>query len=142
MIFTHAAPVRFHHCDPAGIVFYPRYFDMANEAVESWFAARLGTPFWALHGPMGLATPTVSMDVRFAAPSRHGDLLSIAIRALRIGRASLDISTRITAETETRMEMRSTLVLTARDGGRPRPWPEDLRARLLAEAKLAEEETQ
>lgn len=140
MIFTHSAPVRFHHCDPAGIVFYPRYFDMANEAVESWFAARLGTPFWALHGPMGLATPTVAMEVRFTAPSRHGDLLSIAIRALKVGRASLDIATTITAEAETRMEMRSTLVLTQRDGGRPCRWPDDIRARLLAESALTPEE--
>ena len=31
--------VRFQHCDPAGIVFYPRYFEMISQSVEEWFAA-------------------------------------------------------------------------------------------------------
>ena len=26
--------IRFHHCDPAGIVFYPQYFVLFNELVE------------------------------------------------------------------------------------------------------------
>ena len=26
-------PVRFSHCDPAGIVYFPRYFDMINGVV-------------------------------------------------------------------------------------------------------------
>jgi acyl-CoA thioesterase FadM len=30
--------VRFSHCDPGGIVHFPRYFDMVNSAVEDWFA--------------------------------------------------------------------------------------------------------
>ena len=141
MIFTHSMPVRFHHCDPAGIVFYPRYFEMANEAVEAWFAARLATPFWALHGPMGLAVPTVSLAVEFRAPSRHGDLLTVSVRALKVGRASLGVETVMLAETDLRMTMRSTLVLTDRAEGRPRRWPEDLRDRLVAEAALEPEET-
>ena len=26
--------IRFHHCDPAGIIFYPQYFILFNELVE------------------------------------------------------------------------------------------------------------
>ena len=29
--------VRFSHCDPAGIIFYPHYFVMFNGLVEDWF---------------------------------------------------------------------------------------------------------
>ena len=29
--------VRFADCDPAGIVFYPRYFEMFNGLVDVWF---------------------------------------------------------------------------------------------------------
>ena len=29
--------VQFAHCDPAGIVFYARYFEIINEVVEDWF---------------------------------------------------------------------------------------------------------
>ena len=37
MSFTTTRKVRFEHCDPAGIVFYPRYFEMINGTVEDWF---------------------------------------------------------------------------------------------------------
>ena len=29
--------VRFSHCDPAGIIFYPHYFVMFNGLIEDWF---------------------------------------------------------------------------------------------------------
>ena len=38
-VFETVIPVRFQHCDPAGIVFYPRYLEMINQTVEEWFAA-------------------------------------------------------------------------------------------------------
>ncbi len=28
--FTRSVPIRFSHCDPAGIVYFPHYFDMFN----------------------------------------------------------------------------------------------------------------
>ncbi|CPO21707.1 4-hydroxybenzoyl CoA thioesterase [Bordetella pertussis] len=34
--FVSEVEVRFRHCDPAGIVFYPRYFEMINDFVEEW----------------------------------------------------------------------------------------------------------
>src|SRR5260370_493059 len=35
--FVSQVQVLFRHCDPAGIVFYPRYFEMVNDLVEEWF---------------------------------------------------------------------------------------------------------
>ena len=40
-VFTVDIPVRFQHTDPAGIVFYPRYFEMINQVIEDWFAEKL-----------------------------------------------------------------------------------------------------
>ena len=34
MAFVFPQKVRFQHCDPAGIVFYPRYFEMLNTTIE------------------------------------------------------------------------------------------------------------
>ena len=28
MLYHRLYPIEFNHCDPAGIVFYPRYFEM------------------------------------------------------------------------------------------------------------------
>jgi acyl-CoA thioesterase FadM len=41
--------IRFHHCDPAGIVFYPQYFVLFNELVEDWFNHGLGIDFARFH---------------------------------------------------------------------------------------------
>ncbi len=37
--------VRFSHCDPAGIVFYPRFFEIVHEAKEDGSARRSACPF-------------------------------------------------------------------------------------------------
>ena len=49
--------IRFHHCDPAGIVFYPQYFVLINELTEDWFAQGLGIDFARLHGEMRRGVP-------------------------------------------------------------------------------------
>ena len=40
--------VRFAHCDPGGIVFYARYFEMINGVVEDWFEDALEASFSGL----------------------------------------------------------------------------------------------
>lgn len=89
MIFERDKRVRFSHCDPAGIVFYPRYVELFNEVVEDWFADGLGVDFHALHEDHGLGIPAVRLDVEYLAPSRYGDLLSFRLHVQEIGNASL-----------------------------------------------------
>ena len=79
--------VRFGHCDPAGIVFYPRYFEMLNELIEDWFAHGLGLPFDVLIGRRQVGMPTAQLDTRFLRVSRHGDRLVQTIRIERLGGA-------------------------------------------------------
>ena len=35
--FEASYEVRFQHCDPAGMVFYPRYYELLSCAVEDYF---------------------------------------------------------------------------------------------------------
>ena len=131
--FTLQQKVRFQHCDPAGIVFYPRYFEMVTATVEEWFAQRLGVPFETLHGPLGAAVPTVSMTVEFNAPSRLGDVLEFRLRPARIGRSSVGLSIAAYCGAEKRLSMESALVFTKAGASKPDSWPEDLRARISRE---------
>ena len=39
--FKTEVPVRFADCDPAGIVFYPRFLEIFNNLVEDWCSAGL-----------------------------------------------------------------------------------------------------
>ncbi len=70
--FEFKHPVLFQHCDPAGMVFHPRYFEMVNACVETWFADKLLVSFKRLHLELGLSVPTVSTQTNFCAPSRLG----------------------------------------------------------------------
>jgi len=128
--FTLQQKVRFQHCDPAGIVFYPRYFEMINTTVEEWFAQRLRVPFEMLHGPLGAAVPTASINVAFHAPSRLGDVLDFRLKPTRIGRSSVGLSIEAYCGSEKRLSMESTLVFTRAGANGPDSWPEDIRARI------------
>ena len=48
VIYRRAIQIEFNHCDPAGIVFYPRYFEMVNSVVENFFREVAGHSFAAM----------------------------------------------------------------------------------------------
>ena len=131
--FTLQQKVRFQHCDFAGIVFYPRYFEMISTTVEEWFAQRLGVPFETLHGELGAAVPTAALKIDFHAPSRLGDALEFRLRPIRIGRSSVTLSIEVHCGGERRLSMESTLVFTDGGTGKPNTWPGDIRARISRE---------
>ena len=119
--------VLFKHCDPAGIVFYPRAFEIVNDAVEAFFDEGLGWPFEALLTTHGV--PTVDTHTRFVAPMRHGDWLDLTLRVTRVGRTSLGYRLEACCDGQERFTTEAVLVLT--DGaGRPTPWPDAIRAKL------------
>ena len=127
MHFEYPQKVLFKYCDPAGIVFFPRYAELLNDAVETFFADVLKWPFEEMHPEAGVPTAQLSMD--FKAPSFHGDMLNLQITIQKIGRASLQLQTTALCQTETRFIADQTLVCV--DGsGRPMSWPDDVRTRL------------
>ena len=126
--FTFPQRVRFQHCDPAGIIFYPRYFEMLNATVEEWFASRLGLSFAEIHGPMQRGVPTARFTAEFTAPSRLGELLDWRLVPRRIGRSSCELNLRASCVGELRADFLQTLVWIEKASGRPLPWPDGLRA--------------
>ena len=127
MRFVMPQKVKFKHCDPAGIVFYPRYFEMINDCVEAFFDEAVGVPFEDLHRSGGV--PTAEISVQFTEPSRHGDRLELALTCTRLGRSSLGIEVEATCAGNRRFLSRSTLVLIGADG-KSTPWPEAIRRQL------------
>ncbi len=121
--------VRFADCDAAGIVFFPRYFEMLNGVVEDWFAQSLGVSFRELHMDRGVSVPTAAIEARFIAPSRLEDDLTVTLTATRLGGASCGLRHRIHAGDQLRFEATQTLVFVGRSL-KPEPWPDELRARI------------
>jgi 4-hydroxybenzoyl-CoA thioesterase len=130
MTYARHIPVEFNHCDPAGRVFYPRYFEMVNSVVENFFADIVGRSFAAMHLGADNGVPTVEIATTFPAASRLGEVLRFALTVTRIGGASLELAHEATCGGEVRMTARQVVVWI--DAGRAGPWPEDMRAALVA----------
>ena len=128
-VFTTHRRVRFADCDAAGIVFFPRYFEMLNGVVEDWFAGPLEASFRELHLNRHVSVPTAAVEGRFIAPSRLEDDLTFALTVTRLGGASCTLRHRISAGIDLRFEAIQTIVFVG-ESLRPEPWPDALRARI------------
>ncbi len=129
--FVHHSPVRFIHTDPAGYVFFPRYFEMLQATVEDWFTYALGVNYadYVLGRRLGL--PTAKTECEFLRPCYLGEQLDIALVLEKIGRTSLTVRFEGSVGGEARLRARSVLVVIDMDhDGRPEPIDDDLRARL------------
>lgn len=139
MSFSRAFTVNFGQCDPAGIVFYPRYLEMLNATVEAFFAEALDYSFARIHLEEGCGVPTVHLTVDFRAASRLGDTIVYTLRVTGVGRTSVTFDTRVTCGQEVRLIARHVLVFTW-PGPAAAPWPDHL-ARAL-EARRIEDDVQ
>lgn len=129
MTYFRIIPVEFNHCDPAGIVFYPRYFEMTNSVVENFFADVLDYPFSRITLEEGRGVPTVRIEVDFRAPSRLGEKLRFTLAVTRVGGASVGFHIAAEAGGLPRLTGDFTLVWVDATG-RAERWPDTLRRRL------------
>ena len=122
--------VRFSHCDPAGIVYFPRYFDIINGVVEDWFPGALGFQHhhFIRDRRVGLGPARVEAD--FARPGFLGDELVFAVLVDRIGNSSLSLSVHAHRGDEPVLLARFVIVTTSLELHRSIPIPDDLRAAL------------
>ena len=90
--FTRTVQIRFSHCDPAGIVYFPHYFDMFNGLIEDWYTEELHVKYadLILHEQHGF--PFVHIETDFKVPSRMGERLDLTLLIEKIGRSSLTLA--------------------------------------------------
>ena len=122
--------VRFADTDPAGIVFYPRYFEMVNGVVENWCAEALNWSFrdQLLGEKVGL--PTVHLDADFLNPSFLGDDLDITLQILSLGRTSCNLTVTASCKHEKRFVVRPVLVLIDTKTYKARSFPDHIREKM------------
>ena len=128
-------PVEFNHCDPAGIVFYPRYFEMINSTIENFFLEIVEYPFRRMMIE-GFGVPTVRIETEFRAPSRLGDQLDFALEVLKQGNSSVSFAISARCMGELRLEAQMTLVWIGANGRAAR-WPAAIRQVLKSHEKGA-----
>ncbi|RMD89403.1 MAG: acyl-CoA thioesterase [Alphaproteobacteria bacterium] len=128
---TRRVDVEWGHCDPAGIVFFPRYFEWFDAATAHLFAA-CGVPKDALVARFGVVGfPIVDTRAIFHIPSRFGETVEIVTRITRLGGASLELEHRLMRGEKLAVEGFETRVLVRRAadgvGLEPCPIPRQLR---------------
>jgi 4-hydroxybenzoyl-CoA thioesterase len=129
--------IRFSHCDPGGIVHFPRYFDMINAAVEDWFARALALPFDTMHMDRRFGFPIVHTQCEFLKPCRIGERLVLELSVARIGRASLDLAFCGRIAGEERLRARNVRSMMSLETYRALPIPDELRAAMAPFASFA-----
>lgn len=131
MIHVHRHRVRFGDCDPAGIVYFPRYFDWFHQAMETWFDDALGIPYADCITTQRLGFPTVHTEADYLAPCALGDDLGIELTVGKIGNASVELLYRVVGDGTERARGRSVVcIVRLLDGGgvTPRRLDGELRA--------------
>jgi 4-hydroxybenzoyl-CoA thioesterase len=128
MSFKVRTQIRFAHIDAAGIVFYPRFFEMLNGAVEDWFDQDLGWSFAAMHKERKMGVPTVHLETDFVAACELGEWVEISLDVERLGEKSVTLAFAFTVAGERRLGGKVVLVCMQFGVRRALPWPDDLRA--------------
>lgn len=140
--FRATARIRFHECDPAGIVFFANWFALANVAVEEWFGAALGIDFHALHAERRTGTGFAHAEADYFAPGVMGEHITITPLVERIGGASYGLRVHIHRGEAELVRLRLVTATTNLDTRRAVPIPQDLRAALASyQARCAPPET-
>lgn len=95
-IFRRQLTIEWGHCDPAGIVFNPHFFEFFDASTWLLFEAVLGVKAQELttvYGIFGIAL--VDARANFLKPARFGDTVEIASRVSAFRRASFDVEHRL-----------------------------------------------
>lgn len=128
--FVRERRIRFSHCDPAGIVFYPQYLVLFNGLVEDWFTEHLGVSYAGLLSSRRIGLPIVRLECDFSAVSRMGDDVQFGLAVERVGTRSITLHLDCRADRELRVSSRQVLVFTNLDTHAAIEIPADVRAAL------------
>ncbi len=123
--------VKWGECDPAGIIYTPRAFDYATEAVEGWYRD-VGGLDWQGMGQRNFGAPTVHAECDFLRPLRPNEKVRVVLGIERIGEASLTFRIDcLGGDGEPSLKVTMVSCFTDFAGGeaRPMPIPPDIRAR-------------
>lgn len=125
-------------CDPAGIVYYPRYFEIFDAATSALIERAMGmTKLKALKVHDFVGYPMVDTRARFHAPSRFGDDVVVETAATSVKRSSFEITHRLLKDGVLAVEGFETRVWVGKDPNDPdklksKPIPAEVAARLSA----------
>ena len=106
-------------CDPAGIIFFPRYFsyfDACTHALLEHAGCRQ-RDMQSEHGILGF--PLVDVRARFISPTRYDDDVFVESGVTKFGRTSFEVQHRLYKDNALAVEAFETRVCVALIGEKP-----------------------
>jgi len=126
--------IEWAHCDPAGIVFNPRFFEFFDTGTWHLFEAVLGVPRQRLMKAHGIwSIPLVDAGADFRIPLAFGDAAELETTIGEFRRSSFDVIHRIFKGDKVAIEGKETRVWAGQDPANP----ERIRAVPVPEAVIA-----
>jgi acyl-CoA thioester hydrolase len=130
--FVHRLRVRFHECDPQGVVFYAQYFAYVDVALTEMWREAFGS-----YGEVvaaGTDVVVVEAGATFRASARFDDDLDVELRIDRLGTTSMAMDTKIRRDGEVLVEGRIVHVFVDTATMAKQAIPDHMRASLEAYA--------
>ena len=129
-VFIHDHLIRFSHCDPAAIVYFPDFFDLAHATMEDWLREGVGCALPDLIRHRRTGTPTVNIQCDFIKPVRMGETLRYELRVTKLGGASVQLQYAGSKDGTECLRITQTIVFMNLDTQMAVSIPEDLRPRI------------
>ena len=128
---TRTVRIEWGDCDPAGIIFYPRYFEIFDAATAALFERALGlTKLQQLKQFDFAGYPLARTRAKFMRPTRFGDDVTVD-SIIAFGRASFAVEHKLSLNGAVCVECSETRVWVVRDpatgGIKSRPVPQEVR---------------
>ena len=123
-IFRHQHRVLYGECTLGNHVYYGRFLDLLEEARGEFFRS-LGVPF--LHWQHdNTIFPVVECHLRYKAPARYDDLLTVELWLSALEKVRLQFACRILNQAQTEILQASTLHVCTGLDEKPKRLPADL----------------
>lgn len=102
--------IEWGHCDPAGIVFNSRFFELADWSTALLFQVALGITKPEMRAKYDADMPLVDVRARFMKPLKLADVVEIASTISEFRRSSFDITHQFYNQDELTVEAQETRV--------------------------------
>ncbi|MFZ9881592.1 MAG: acyl-CoA thioesterase [Phycisphaerales bacterium] len=123
--------IRLAHTDAAGVLFYPRIFDLEHELFERWLELGGFSVRQMLERTLA-PTPIVHCEADYRLPVRTGDVLTARLVAVGVGRSGYTLEWTFSRGVDLAMRVLVKRVAIDPVAGESVDLPEKLRAWLLA----------
>lgn len=116
---TRIVRIEWGDCDPAGIIYYPRYFEIVDAATAALFERALGMTKYHFVKHYGFAGfPVVTTRARFIKPTRYGDDVNVE-STVAFGSSSFTVEHKMSLNGEPVCECTEKRVWVGRDPADP-----------------------